>query len=88
MKISFAEAEPISLRTVVVPATGDYASITARRRAHPDRQRVRRDALGVGLTRPELQPQHQLTELSDSAALLGPRESDKSVARRRHTSNL
>ncbi len=28
VKISFAEAEPISLRTVVVPATGDYASIT------------------------------------------------------------
>ncbi len=28
VKISFAEAEPISLHTVVVPATGDYASIT------------------------------------------------------------
>ena len=28
VKISFAEAEPISMRTVVVPATGDYASIT------------------------------------------------------------
>jgi hypothetical protein len=28
VKISFAEAEPISLNTVVVPATGDYASIT------------------------------------------------------------
>jgi hypothetical protein len=28
LKISFAEAEPIVLRTVVVPATGDYASIT------------------------------------------------------------
>ncbi len=28
VKVSFAEAEPISLRTVVVPATGDYESIT------------------------------------------------------------
>jgi hypothetical protein len=28
VKISFAEAEPISLHTVVVPATGDYESIT------------------------------------------------------------
>ena len=28
VKIGFAEAEPISLHTVVVPATGDYASIT------------------------------------------------------------
>jgi hypothetical protein len=28
VKISFTEAEPISLHTVVVPATGDYASIT------------------------------------------------------------
>jgi hypothetical protein len=28
VKISFAEAEPITLHTVVVPATGDYASIT------------------------------------------------------------
>jgi copper(I)-binding protein len=28
VKISFADAEPISLHTVVVPATGDYASIT------------------------------------------------------------
>ncbi len=29
LKVSFAEAEPISLRTVVVPATGEYASVTA-----------------------------------------------------------
>jgi hypothetical protein len=28
LKISFADAEPITLHTVVVPATGDYASIT------------------------------------------------------------
>jgi hypothetical protein len=28
VKVSFADAEPIRLRTVVVPATGDYASIT------------------------------------------------------------
>jgi hypothetical protein len=28
VKISFADAEPITLHTVVVPATGDYASIT------------------------------------------------------------
>jgi hypothetical protein len=28
VKVSFADAEPISLRTVLVPATGDYASIT------------------------------------------------------------
>ena len=28
VKINFAEAEPINLHTVVVPATGDYASIT------------------------------------------------------------
>ena len=29
VKVSFGEAEPISLRTVVVPATGEYASVTA-----------------------------------------------------------
>ena len=28
VKVSFAEAEPISLRTVVVSATGDYESVT------------------------------------------------------------
>jgi copper(I)-binding protein len=28
VKVSFADAEPITLHTVVVPATGDYASIT------------------------------------------------------------
>jgi hypothetical protein len=27
-KVNFADAEPITLHTVVVPATGDYASIT------------------------------------------------------------
>ena len=29
VKVSFGEAEPISLRTVVVPSTGEYASVTA-----------------------------------------------------------
>lgn len=28
LKISFSRAEPVTLRTVVVPATGDYASLT------------------------------------------------------------
>jgi hypothetical protein len=29
LNITFAEAEPITLRTVIVPATGEYASVTA-----------------------------------------------------------